>query len=74
MIEMKFKVASLRIEVSKSDRTLKLFDGRRLVKTYRCCVGRVAGDKQCEGDHKTPEGRFCVCYKNPVPSMRGRWA
>jgi hypothetical protein len=62
---MKLKLTRPRIEVSKSDRTLKLFDGRRLVKTYRCCTGRCAGDKQCEGDLKTPEGQFCVCYKNP---------
>ncbi len=59
------KLARPRIEVSKSDRTLKLFDGRRLVKTYSCCIGRSAGDKRREGDHKTPEGQFCVCYKNP---------
>jgi hypothetical protein len=59
------KLANPRIEVCKSDRTLKLFDGRRLAKTYPCCIGRAAGDKEREGDHKTPEGRFCVCYKNP---------
>ena len=60
------KLANPRIEVSKSGKTLKLFDGRRLVKTYSCCTGRAAGDKRREGDHKTPEGRFCVCYKNPA--------
>ena len=59
------KLANPRIEVSKSEGTLKLFDGGRLVKTYSCRTGRVAGDKRREGDHKTPEGRFCVCYKNP---------
>jgi len=29
------------------------------------CAGRRAGDKQREGDGKTPEGDFFVCYKNP---------
>jgi hypothetical protein len=53
------------IEVSKSARTLKLFDGGRLVKTYPCCTGKAAGDKVREGDCKTPEGVFYVCYKNP---------
>ncbi len=59
------KLAHPRIEVSKSQGTLKLFDGRRLVRTYSCCTGRAAGDKRREGDRKTPEGRFRVCYKNP---------
>jgi murein L,D-transpeptidase YafK len=54
------------IEISKSAHTLTLFDGGKVVKTYRCCAGSVAGDKQREGDHKTPEGKFVVCYKNPV--------
>ena len=57
--------AGPRIEVCKSQGTLKLFEGERLVKTYSCCTGRAAGDKEREGDRKTPEGQFCVCYKNP---------
>ena len=28
-------------------------------------VGRGKGDKRIEGDLRTPEGEFFVCYKNP---------
>ena len=56
---------SPRIEVSKSQRTVSVFDERGLLKTYRCCTGRAAGDKEREGDLKTPEGLFFVCTRNP---------
>ena len=58
-------VKSPRIVVMKSERKLELFDGDRLVKTYACITGRSEGDKQVEGDRKTPEGTFHICYKNP---------
>jgi hypothetical protein len=57
--------SNLTIEVSKSARTLTVFDGGKPVKTYPCCTGRAAGDKEREGDCKTPDGVFYVCYKNP---------
>lgn len=57
--------ANPRIVVSKSAKTLTLLDGPRTVKVYRCCTGTAAGDKEREGDRKTPVGNFIVCYKNP---------
>ena len=51
--------------VEKSARRLTLYDGQAVVKVYRVCTGLVAGDKQREGDKKTPLGRFYICYKNP---------
>lgn len=54
-----------RIVVRKQARTLELFDGARLVKTYACITGKKAGNKAVEGDLRTPEGHFRICYKNP---------
>jgi murein L,D-transpeptidase YafK len=34
------------------------------VKQYPVSTGRDAGDKQREGDYRTPEGEFYVCVKN----------
>lgn len=59
------KLAKPRIVVHKSARVLTVYDGRRVVKKYRCCSGINSGDKDREGDRKTPLGDFFVCYKNP---------
>ncbi len=53
------------IRVIKSRSTLYLFDGTKLIKTYCCITGSNSGDKQREGDRKTPEGRFHIVFKNP---------
>jgi murein L,D-transpeptidase YafK len=54
-----------RIVAYKSARTLKLYDGRKLVKTYQMALGFApVGDKQIEGDGRTPEGEFYVFVKN----------
>lgn len=55
-----------RIQIDKSERKLTLFDGDRPVRTYRIGLGsEPVGDKQREGDGKTPEGDFRVFVKNP---------
>jgi hypothetical protein len=54
-----------RIIVEKSARILSVYDGLRLVKKYHCCTGTISGDKEREGDRRTPQGDFLVCYKNP---------
>ncbi len=56
----------LRIRVVKSRGDLHLFDGGELIKTYKCITGSNAGDKQIEGDRKTPEGSFHIVFKNPL--------
>jgi len=54
-----------RVLVEKSRGVLSVRDGSRLVKKYRVITGLARGDKEKEGDKRTPEGDFCVCYLNP---------
>jgi murein L,D-transpeptidase YafK len=55
-----------RIEVFKAKRELRLYDGTRLVKTYRVALGaNPVPAKQREGDRATPEGSYFICLKNP---------
>ena len=53
------------VVVEKSARRLTLLDGGSVVKIYPVICGSKSGDKVREGDRRTPEGRFYVCYKNP---------
>jgi murein L,D-transpeptidase YafK len=54
-----------RLVVKKSARKLEFFDGEKLLKTYRIVLGFApAGDKEIEGDGKTPLGEFYVFTKN----------
>ena len=51
--------------VKKGERKLEIFDGEKLVKTYRIGLGFAPeGDKKIEGDGKTPLGEFYVFTKN----------
>lgn len=60
--EMQLKMP--RVVVKKSANELELYDGGTLVKRYGCITGSNAGDKEKEGDRKTPEGVFHIVYKN----------
>jgi murein L,D-transpeptidase YafK len=56
-----------RIVVSKSQGLLTAYgaDGR-ILKSFPAVVGREAsGTKMREGDERTPEGAYTVCFKNP---------
>lgn len=54
-----------RIVIRKKDRRLELFDGETLIKTYPIALGFAPeGNKEREGDGKTPEGEFYVPLKN----------
>lgn len=54
-----------RLVVKKRERALELFDGEKLVKTYKIALGFAPeGDKEKQGDGKTPEGEFYVFTKN----------
>jgi len=53
------------VVVTKSKKSLELFDGATLVKTYSCISGGNAGDKLVEGDRRTPVGKFRIVFKNP---------
>ena len=55
-----------RLVVTKKERKLELFDGDKLVRTYRISLGFApTGDKEKQGDGKTPEGEFYIFTKNP---------
>jgi murein L,D-transpeptidase YafK len=57
---------SRRIVIDKGSRTLRLFEGERLERSFAVALGRNASaDKTLEGDEATPEGEFYVCAKNP---------
>ncbi len=58
------------IVVLKSQRELRLYSGDEPVRTYRIGLGFAPeGDKEREGDGRTPEGDFYVCSKNPNSSF-----
>ena len=59
-----------RLVVSKAARRLELYAGGRVVREYRIGLGQSpAGDKQRQGDMRTPEGEFYVCVKNAKSSF-----
>src|SRR5258706_3019592 len=54
-----------RVLIRKKARELCLYDGLELRKTYAIALAAdVRGDKEREGDRKTPEGTFYVCSRN----------
>jgi hypothetical protein len=60
-----FPLEHPRLVVHKAARSLELFDGERLVKTYPIALGTNPVDaKRKEGDGCTPEGTFSICTKN----------
>jgi murein L,D-transpeptidase YafK len=55
-----------KIIIVKSQRTMTLMSGDKVLKTYRVALGTVpVGPKQIQGDHKTPEGSYVISGKNP---------
>jgi murein L,D-transpeptidase YafK len=54
-----------RILIVKSKRTMTLFNGDKVLKTYLVAPGGdPVGAKQKEGDHKTPEGFYTIDSRN----------
>jgi murein L,D-transpeptidase YafK len=54
-----------RILIIKSSRTLQLFNGSTLLKTYEIALGRnPVGRKEREGDKRTPEGWYTIDARN----------
>jgi murein L,D-transpeptidase YafK len=52
------------IFVDKSERQMVVQDGRGYRETFRVALGpHPEGDKELEGDGRTPEGDFYVCHK-----------
>jgi murein L,D-transpeptidase YafK len=55
-----------RVLVRKKARTLELYQGTRLLRTYSIALGREPlGHKQQEGDGRTPEGPYVLDCRNP---------
>jgi murein L,D-transpeptidase YafK len=53
------------IVIKKKDRQLELYDGGKLIKTYKIALGFTPEkDKEKQGDGKTPEGEFYIFTKN----------
>ncbi len=52
------------IAISKAGHCLELWQDGVRVKRYPCSTGTVDGDKEREGDEKTPDGEFYICLMN----------
>jgi murein L,D-transpeptidase YafK len=54
--------------VDKSDRTLSVYGGGKLLRTYRDLQfgGAPRGHKRFQGDERTPEGRYIIDTRNPA--------
>ena len=51
--------------VYKANREMEVYSGGSLVKTFAISLGRnPIGDKEFEGDKKTPEGKYIIDTKN----------
>ena len=62
---LKLPLTAPRIVVKKAERRLFLYDGNKLVKTYRIGLGlSPKGDKVRQGDRRTPEGDFYIFTRN----------
>ena len=57
-------VSADRVVVEKAARTLKLYSGGTMLRTYRISLGRApTGPKQRAGDGRTPEGIYRLDYR-----------
>ncbi len=55
-----------RVVVNKGRRELLLLAGANVLRTYRVALGSdPLGHKLCEGDGRTPEGRYAIDRRNP---------
>jgi len=55
-----------RVVVLKSERRLVLMRGEKVLDVFKVALGRYAkGQKQREGDQRTPEGSYVLDEKNP---------
>ncbi|MCE9521650.1 MAG: L,D-transpeptidase family protein [Alphaproteobacteria bacterium] len=58
------------IVVEKAKRSMTLYANKKPIKTYRIVLGgNPVGDKEQEGDSRTPEGRYIIDAKNPNSSF-----
>ena len=51
--------------IEKNARKLTLLQGSTVIQTYRIALGaQPIGPKRCQGDHRTPEGRYIIDGRN----------
>jgi hypothetical protein len=70
--------SKLKIMIDKSEHVMNIYWGSTFLKTYHVDIGLAGlGDKQIEGDYKTPEGTFYIAEKSvlsPADQYLGtRW-
>jgi len=54
-----------RVVIRKKARELSLYDGSKQLRRFPVVLGQnAAGDKEKEGDRRTPEGTFYICSRN----------
>ncbi|RVD56392.1 hypothetical protein EN828_04255 [Mesorhizobium sp. M2D.F.Ca.ET.185.01.1.1] len=54
------------VRVEKSQRQLQLISGDKVLRSYGIALGGAPlGQKQREGDERTPEGRYVLDWRNP---------
>jgi murein L,D-transpeptidase YafK len=54
-----------RIVIEKAARKIMLYRGPKVIRTYRIALGsHPTGKKQCQGDKRTPEGRYLIDGRN----------
>ena len=54
------------IQIYKAQRIMYLLHENKVLKSYRIGLGgQPVGDKQFEGDQKTPEGGYVITHRNP---------
>jgi murein L,D-transpeptidase YafK len=64
------KIMADLIVVEKAKRSMTLYAAKKPIKTYRIVLGgNPVGDKEHEGDSRTPEGRYIIDAKNPKSSF-----
>jgi hypothetical protein len=62
---LKLPLVDPRIVVEKNARRLRLYSGGGVVRVRRVVLGFApVGDKEKQGDGRTPEGEFYICMKN----------
>ncbi len=60
-------ITNAKIIIDKEARRLFLYSDDELIKIYPISLGLdPIGDKEVQGDRRTPEGEFYVCNKNPA--------
>ncbi|MBP2629040.1 MAG: hypothetical protein H6Q68_3751 [Firmicutes bacterium] len=53
------------VKIYKSERKIILYGDGKVIGVFKTALGFTAvGDKEREGDGKTPEGKFVICYIN----------